>query len=238
MLGSVVLAAGFGLLAAGAAAQTATDCGVVTGPQLAALFTTALQVGSSRSFSLNNCTFEIAGGPAAPAASPSVPTAAPAAPVPVNANAKRGIGTWNPTSDLTALKGADWWYSWGIDPGADAIAAGNSAGIEFVSMIVRPRPRLPAQSALSLGTSLSITCKQLASVSARSAQWGKDSSGGIGPPNAGMAQLGNIPAGTKVLLGFNEPNHVRRKGLSGPALGAAQPAGLSFKVRPPLPPRG
>ena len=40
-------------------------------------------------------------------------------------------------------------------------------------------------------------------------QWGKDSAGGIGPPNAGMAQLGNIPAGTKVLLGFNEPNHVR-----------------------------
>jgi len=69
-----------------------------------------------------------------------------------------------------------------------------------------------------------------------SAQWGKDSSGGIGPPNAGMAQLGNIPAGTKVLLGFNEPNHVRRQGLSGPALGPAQPAGLSFKARTPLPP--
>jgi len=155
LLSTVVLAAGFGLLAAGAAAQTAYDCGVVTGPQLATLFTTALQVGGSRLLSLNNCTFEIAGGAAAPAASPSVPTAAPAAPAPVN-----------PTSDLGALKGADWWYSWGVDPGADAIAAGNRAGIEFVSMIVRPRPRLPAQGALSLGISRAVACKHITSARA------------------------------------------------------------------------
>ncbi len=166
LLSTVVLAAGFGLLAAGAAAQTAYDCGVVTGPQLATLFTTALQVGGSRLLSLNNCTFEIAGGAAAPAASPSVPTAAPAAPAPVNPNAKRGIGTWNPTSDLGALKGADWWYSWGVDPWADAIAAGNRAGIEFVSMIVRPRPRLPAQGALSLGISRAVACKHITSARA------------------------------------------------------------------------
>ena len=38
------------------------------------------------------------------------------------------------------------------------------------------------------------------------AQWSTVSSG-VGPTNSGVANLGNIPAGTKVLLGFNEPNH-------------------------------
>lgn len=51
------------------------------------------------------------------------------------------------------------------------------------------------------------------------AQWSTVSSG-VGPSNSGTGNLGDIPSGTKVLLGFNEPNHGARL-KSGPAGRAA-----------------
>lgn len=134
----VLLLARVSLLAAGVAAQTPFDCGTVNGAQLASLFTAVFQTGASQHILLNNCAFDVAVGPpeaAAPAFPPS--TTAPAKITPLSPIAKRGIGTWNPVSDLGNLKGAAWWYSWGVDPGADAIAAGQNNGFEFVSMIVR-----------------------------------------------------------------------------------------------------
>ena len=134
-----VLFAIVSLLAASAAAQDTAFCGSVNGTQLASLLTAVFQ-GAGQQVTLNNCSFNVAINTSG-AVSPPPPVAAagpaPAQIVPLSPIAKRGIGTWNPTYDLTRLKGADWWYSWGIDPGADAIAAGEAHGFEFVSMVVR-----------------------------------------------------------------------------------------------------
>ena len=136
---SAVLFAALSLFAASAAAQNTAFCGSINGTQLAGLLTAILQ-GAQQQVTLNNCSFSVginASGAAPPPPPPSAATPAPAQIVPLNPIAKRGIGTWNPSHDLPILKGADWWYSWGIDPGADAIAAGESHGFEFVSMVVR-----------------------------------------------------------------------------------------------------
>lgn len=136
---SVVLFAAVSLFAATAATQDTAFCGRVNGTQLAGLLTAIFQ-GAEQQVTLNNCSFSVgisASGAALPPPPPSAATPAPAQIVPLNSIAKRGIGTWNPSHDLPILKGADWWYSWGIDPGADAIAAGESHGFEFVSMVVR-----------------------------------------------------------------------------------------------------
>ena len=136
---AVVLAA-VSLFAATAAAQDTAFCGSVNGTQLAGLLTAIFQ-GAEQRVTLNNCSFSVAApasGTAPPQPPPPAATPAPAQIVPLNPIAKRGIGTWNPSHDLPVLKGADWWYSWGIDPGADAIAAGEAHGFEFVSMVVRP----------------------------------------------------------------------------------------------------
>jgi len=37
----------------------------------------------------------------------------------------------------------------------------------------------------------------------------------VGPSNSGTGNLGSIPSGTKVLLGFNEPNHGARPAVRG-----------------------
>lgn len=136
---SAVLCAAVSLFAATAATQDTAFCGSVNGTQLAGLLTAIFQ-GAEQQVTLNNCSFgiaTIASGMAPTQAPPSAGTPAPAQIVPLSPIAKRGIGTWNPSHDLPVLKGADWWYSWGIDPGADAIAAGESHGFEFVSMVVR-----------------------------------------------------------------------------------------------------
>lgn len=151
---AVVLLARVSLLAAGVAAQTPFDCGTVNGTQLASLFTAVFQTGASQHILLNNCAFDVAIGPpeaAAPVSPPS--TTAPAKITPLSPIAKRGIDTWNPVSDLGNLKGAAWWYSWGVDPGADAIAAGQNNGFEFVSMIVRTVLLLSIGSPATLGIS-------------------------------------------------------------------------------------
>ncbi|KAK9830641.1 hypothetical protein WJX81_008463 [Elliptochloris bilobata] len=138
--GKVLFLSVLGLLATTVTAQAAAFCGSVNGTQLASLFTLAFQTGASQQVTLNNCSFDVVIGPpsfGAVTPPPASSTPAPAQIVPLSPIAKRGIGTWNPTSDLPALKGADWWYSWGIDPGADAIAAGEASGLEFVSMVVR-----------------------------------------------------------------------------------------------------
>ena len=134
-----VLFAAVSLFAATAAAQDTAFCGSVNGTQLAGLLTAILQ-GAEQQITLNNCSFSVGTNPSGAAPPPPPPPAATPAPaqiVPLNPVAKRGIGTWNPSHDLPILQGADWWYSWGIDPGADAIAAGESHGFEYVSMVVR-----------------------------------------------------------------------------------------------------
>ena len=136
---SAVLFAAVSLFVATAAAQDTAFCGSVNGTQLAGLLTAILQ-GAQQQVTLNNCSFSVGTNASGAALAPppaSAATPAPAQIVPLNPIAKRGIGTWNPSHDLPILKGADWWYSWGIDPGADAIAAGESHGFEFVSMVVR-----------------------------------------------------------------------------------------------------
>ncbi len=54
-------------------------------------------------------------------------------------SSKRGLASWTPTvaAEIAALSKISWWYNWALSESADAAAAANAYGVEFVPMLVR-----------------------------------------------------------------------------------------------------